>query len=118
MDAGCPDCRGVLYVSEIGKHGWLSFRCRTGHVFSAQSLLECKEDRLDEALWTALEMLDELVQFYEAFAARERAYGRAPRANAEGRIARAKQHRRILGALIRNDGPEPLLQRTRRAQRD
>jgi hypothetical protein len=61
MDMGCPDCRGVLYVTELGHHGFLWFHCRVGQAFSSDAVVELNEDRLDEALWTALELFEEIV---------------------------------------------------------
>jgi two-component system chemotaxis response regulator CheB len=37
----------------------LRFRCRVGHAFGAESLLQSQNDRMDEALWTALRALEE-----------------------------------------------------------
>lgn len=107
-DIGCPDCSGVLYVTELGKQGFLSFRCRVGHIFSVDSLVEFKEDRLDEALWCAVEHLEELVQLHTALAER-RASGKDPEPSAARavRIARAVRHRDALRKLIRMDGPSP-----------
>jgi two-component system chemotaxis response regulator CheB len=107
-DLGCPACRGVLYVSELGKHGWLSFRCRIGHGFSADSLLSAKEEQLEQALWSSVEVLDELIQFYAVLVAGERE-GTNPtnRAALRGRLAAARRHRRVLYHLIPDEGPAP-----------
>lgn len=75
-DFGCPDCRGVLFVAVLGKRGWLSFRCRVGHGFAADTLLAAKENQLEQSLWGAVEVLDELVQLYGVLAQR-RGKGRA-----------------------------------------
>lgn len=110
-DFGCPDCRGVLYVAELGEHGFLSFRCRVGHVFSADTLLELKEDRLDESLWTAYELFDELVQIREALGERNgRAEARRTDPNAR-RISQAKKHRRTLRTLLKDEGAAPRARR-------
>ena len=37
----CPDCPGVLGVSTENDH--LRFRCRIGHVYSLQDLVEAKD---------------------------------------------------------------------------
>ncbi|WP_298904277.1 chemotaxis protein CheB [uncultured Nostoc sp.] len=54
---GCPDCGGVLWELEEGN--FLGFRCRTGHAYSAKSLLATQSDALDDALWIAFRALEE-----------------------------------------------------------
>lgn len=104
-DFGCPDCSGTLYVREAGDQGWLSFRCRIGHVFAIDSLLQFKEDRLDEAFWTALEHLDELAQLYAVMGAWKRELPGVPaREQLAARRRRILAHRRALRALIRTEG--------------
>lgn len=67
---GCPDCSGVLAVSELGGHGYLRFACQVGHVFSAQALLEAKEVELEDSLWCAAETSQELSRLCKVLAAR------------------------------------------------
>jgi two-component system chemotaxis response regulator CheB len=107
-DNGCPECRGVLYVSERGQHGWLSFQCRVGHAYSADSLLEAKEEQLEESLWATVEVLDELVQLYGVFALREQANRNSPHGSVLARrLALARRHVAILRGLIESEGPAP-----------
>ncbi len=51
----CPDCQGSLYALR----GTDRYRCRVGHAWSADALLQQKNDDLERALWTALRTLDE-----------------------------------------------------------
>ena len=53
----CPDCHGVL--NTVPDPGVLRFRCRTGHAWSAESLVAQQDDDVEEALWTALRVLEE-----------------------------------------------------------
>ena len=54
---GCPDCHGVL--NTVPDPGVLRFRCRTGHAWSAESLVAQQDTDVEEALWTALRVLEE-----------------------------------------------------------
>jgi two-component system chemotaxis response regulator CheB len=35
------------------------FRCRVGHAYTSQSMLEAQGDAVEKALWTAVRMLEE-----------------------------------------------------------
>jgi two-component system chemotaxis response regulator CheB len=51
----CPDCQGVLFALRDTDR----YRCRVGHAWTADALLEQKDEELERALWTALRTLDE-----------------------------------------------------------
>lgn len=70
---GCPDCSGVLAVSELGGHGYLRFACQIGHVFSSQALLESKEAELEDTLWSAAETSQELAKLCKVLSVRAEA---------------------------------------------
>jgi two-component system, chemotaxis family, protein-glutamate methylesterase/glutaminase len=53
----CPSCGGTLW--EHQERDLLRFRCRTGHAFSAESLMAEQSDALEDALWIALRALEE-----------------------------------------------------------
>jgi len=52
----CPTCGGVLREAP---EDMLRFRCRVGHAFGANSLLEAQSETVDGALWMALRALQE-----------------------------------------------------------
>jgi two-component system, chemotaxis family, protein-glutamate methylesterase/glutaminase len=68
----CPECNGNLWESEDA--GILRFRCRVGHVYTADSMLAAHTDGVDRALWFALKALEERVALTRKLA--ERARGR------------------------------------------
>ena len=73
----CPTCGGTLW--EAKDDSMLRFRCRVGHAFGADSLLQSQTDRMDEALWTALRALEERRSLALRVADRLRGRGRMER---------------------------------------
>ena len=55
----CPDCRGVLW--EIQEGDLLRFRCRTGHAYSPETLIDAQREGVETALWEALRATEERV---------------------------------------------------------
>jgi two-component system, chemotaxis family, protein-glutamate methylesterase/glutaminase len=53
----CPDCHGALWELRDGE--LTRFRCRVGHTFSPDSLLEGQSEALERALWSAIRGLEE-----------------------------------------------------------
>jgi two-component system chemotaxis response regulator CheB len=53
----CPECKGALW--DISEGELVRYRCRVGHVFSEDALLEEQGTHVEAALWTALEVLEE-----------------------------------------------------------
>jgi two-component system chemotaxis response regulator CheB len=105
----CPECGGVLW--EVQDHKLLRFRCRTGHAFSAESVLTQQADVLEQALWVALRTLEEKVSLSKRLADQARTHGREWLArNMEQRQQEAEAHatllRKILETNVHGDLPE------------
>ncbi len=62
----CPSCHGPLW--EIQDGPLLRFRCRVGHAFTAEAVVAGKDDNIEEALWLALNTLEESEQIYTRLA--------------------------------------------------
>ena len=69
---GCPDCGGILWEVEEGN--LLRFRCRTGHAYSAETLLATQSDAIEDALWIALRALEEKASLSHRLASRMEAH--------------------------------------------
>jgi two-component system chemotaxis response regulator CheB len=50
----CPDCNGSLVIVEDN-----SYRCRVGHAWTTDSLLDARDEEVEGALWVALRSLQE-----------------------------------------------------------
>lgn len=53
----CPECHGPLW--EVDDRSILRFRCRTGHAFTAESVMAGQSVALEDALWMAVNTLQE-----------------------------------------------------------
>ena len=53
----CPECGGTVWT--IDGSNPLRFRCHTGHAYTAQSMLEHRNDAAEQAVWAAVRALHE-----------------------------------------------------------
>jgi two-component system chemotaxis response regulator CheB len=66
----CPDCGGSLW--ELKAQGLLRYRCHVGHGFSAESLGEGMNVKLEDTLWSALRAMEELIELRKRMLDRSR----------------------------------------------
>jgi two-component system chemotaxis response regulator CheB len=104
----CPECSGALW--ELRDGNVTRFRCRVGHSYSEEAMVEAQGASVEAALWAALEALEERAELLRRIAdrsgTRPRTQGRF-RTGAQEAEERAALIRRVLSAgLTRDDEVE------------
>jgi two-component system chemotaxis response regulator CheB len=98
----CPECGGTLWELQDGE--LLRFRCRTGHAYSAESLLATQVETLEAALWSALRALEENAALARRMAARAYKHNRdLAAANFEERARMVEQQAALVRQVLLHD---------------
>lgn len=99
----CPDCSGTLWELDDGR--LVRFRCRIGHSFGSDALVDTKAVELEGALWSAINVMEERAELGERLAARAAQLGleRSARRHGEMSSEMRRQSAR-LRALVRGSG--------------
>lgn len=95
----CPACGGVLW--ELEEPELLRFRCRVGHAYTADGVVDGQTETVESALWMALRALQERAQLSERLAARlgERGAERS-RERFEGLAGEARDQAEVIRRLL------------------
>lgn len=103
----CPECGGVLW--EVDQNGFMRFRCRVGHAYTALNLRAEQRHVVETALWAALRALEESASLYRRMA--DRTSGRDSVADMfTERASNAEANARTLrDFLVHIGAPEPEL---------
>lgn len=97
-DIVCPDCGGNIWEQEV--EGSLHFRCRVGHAYSLESMLDGQDGRLEEALWAAYRALVERAAFSRRLERRYKgAHPRSARRYAERALESEQRAETVAAAL-------------------
>lgn len=95
---GCPSCGGSLF--EMPGAPLPRYRCRVGHVWSPESLLEEQTIALEGALWMALRALEEKAELSRRLSEASRRSGRERYSQvAQDADAAARLIRRLVGRI-------------------
>lgn len=99
VSMSCPECGGPLRESREGD--LRRYRCHTGHIYGAQSLLAEQADKAEAALWTAVRTLEERDRMLSMMAQDEEKRGHKTSARScVERAAEAREHAKTLRALL------------------
>ena len=93
----CPECHGTLW--EVDEGNTLRFRCRVGHSFTADSMLQDQSLDVERALWAALRVLEENTDLSVRMATRARHTGRV---HAEKRYSERSEESRRNAVILRD----------------
>jgi two-component system, chemotaxis family, protein-glutamate methylesterase/glutaminase len=101
----CPECAGPLY--EIQHDDLVRFRCRVGHAYTAESMLDEKSEELELALYVALNILEENALISDRLAARSREHGHDHAfARFERRAEEARRQAKTIRHVLTEDASE------------
>ena len=64
----CPECSGALW--EIRESETIRYRCRVGHAYSEEAMVEAQGHAVEGALWDALEILEQRGELLRRIAVR------------------------------------------------
>jgi two-component system, chemotaxis family, protein-glutamate methylesterase/glutaminase len=93
----CPECSGALW--EIREGEMIRYRCRVGHAYSEEAMVDAQSNAVEAALWAALEVLEERGELLRRIAHRTNGQTRTGQRFRDGaRVAddRAAVIRRVL----------------------
>ncbi|MFN6527481.1 chemotaxis protein CheB [Nostoc sp. ChiSLP03a] len=100
---GCPDCGGILW--ELNEGNLLRFRCRTGHAYSAETLLATQSEKVEDALWIALRALEEKASLSHRMASRMEVRNQALAARFKEEAHSAKESSAIIREVLLKVNP-------------
>jgi two-component system chemotaxis response regulator CheB len=98
----CPDCGGVLF--ELNEAGLLRYRCRVGHGYTGEALVEGQEGMVDSALWAAVRALEENGALARRMAERARAHNHHHSARRYEERARSAEQQARMVRLVATRG--------------
>ncbi len=90
----CPDCNGTLWEVQDGE--LLRYRCRVGHSYSTQSIIEAESEAVERALWEAVRVLEESASMSRRIALKTESLRARLTAKAEER----EHHAQVLRELL------------------
>jgi len=103
----CPECGSALFERCFG-NGPIHFRCRTGHAYSAESLVAKQATGVEAALWAAVRALEERAALARRIERRMQEAGRAVSMERfTERAQRAERHAELLRGVLFDAAADP-----------
>jgi two-component system chemotaxis response regulator CheB len=91
----CPECNGAIW--ELKEGGLTRYRCRVGHAYSEEAMVDAQGGAVEAALWAALEALEERTELLRRIAARPTTHART-----RSRFERGAREAAARAAIIRS----------------
>ncbi|HEY0789892.1 MAG TPA: chemotaxis protein CheB [Chthoniobacterales bacterium] len=95
----CPECSGSLWKLQDGSR--VRFRCHVGHAFSLESLFQGQTERIEEALYNALQVIEENGRAGQLLIDLHRKHGTPDSAEFHARIQQLQSDAEVLRQLLR-----------------
>jgi two-component system, chemotaxis family, protein-glutamate methylesterase/glutaminase len=101
IKVNCPDCSGVISLDRDAETGHLRYVCQIGHAYSVEEIAVAKEDQIENAVWTVLNLLEHAELIY-GHLLEEARRGKLLTAEAplDTRIRQSEHQRRQLRAVL------------------
>ena len=100
----CPECKGPLWETHNGR--LLRYRCRVGHAFTGETMLEGQAENVEDALWMAINALEENAQLYSHLAATARAHQQQSKAESlDDQAQQLRSRRTAIREMLMPNGP-------------
>ncbi|HET7034950.1 MAG TPA: chemotaxis protein CheB [Thermomicrobiaceae bacterium] len=102
----CPECSGPIW--ELHEGELVRYRCRVGHTFLTDDMIEARSEQIEQQLWAAINQLEEneALALRLAENARSRGYARAAASFEEKATAARERAALLRRALLREDAGE------------
>ena len=106
----CPDCGGNLKRRDDA--GGETYRCRVGHTYGVQSLLNAQQDQLEQAIWVSMRILMDRERVLERLAEDYRKKDRPQLAQSMTERANelAQEYQVLRNALAKLNAAETMVQ--------
>jgi two-component system chemotaxis response regulator CheB len=110
----CPDCQGTLFVSN--SNGLTRFRCRIGHMYSPESMMDAQDENVERLMWSAVRALSEQAEYLARLSQGDRSGDGDLRRQYAGKSRAAEHSAGILRRLITRGTEEKAARLSRRAR--
>jgi two-component system chemotaxis response regulator CheB len=100
----CPECSGAIW--EIREGELVRYRCRVGHTYSEDAMVEAQGNAVEAALWAALEVLEERGELLRRIADRMEQLPKSERRFREG-AREADERASVLRRVLAMGIPHP-----------
>ncbi len=107
VSLSCPDCGGVLSQTREGPGSLLFFVCQIEHRYTAASLFQKKEEKLEEALWSGVVQSKQLRSLYETILKEDVLPAGIDRDTVQRRVDQLRRQENEIRAVVTDTSASP-----------